>query len=83
MVLDADVSTETGVESLLKVRGQHYDLVCNGVELGGGSIRIHDKRMQNHVFSEVLRLSPEMQDSFKHLTDALGHGCPPHGGKVM
>ncbi len=83
LVLDFDASTEIGVESLLKVRGQHYDLVCNGVELGGGSIRIHDKHMQTRIFSEVLGLSAPMQESFKHLTDALGHGCPPHGGKYF
>jgi aspartyl-tRNA synthetase len=83
LVLDFDVSTEVGVESLLKVRGQHYDLVCNGVELGGGSIRIHDKHMQTRIFSDVLGLSTPMQESFKHLTDALGHGCPPHGGALF
>ena len=57
--------------------------MCNGVELGGGSIRIHDKHMQTRIFSEVLGLSAPMQESFKHLTDALGHGCPPHGGKYF
>ena len=83
IVLNYDASTEIGIESLLKVRGQHYDLVCNGVELGGGSIRIHNKNMQTRIFSEVLGLSRPMQESFKHLTEALGHGCPPHGGKFI
>jgi aspartyl-tRNA synthetase len=66
---------------LLSVKGQHYDIVCNGVELGGGSIRIHDSSLQTHVFKNVLKLSSIMENSFQHLTDALGHGCPPHGGK--
>ena len=66
---------------LLSVKGQHYDIVCNGVELGGGSIRIHASSLQTHVFKNVLKLSSNMENSFQHLTDALGHGCPPHGGK--
>ena len=70
-------------EALLRVQGQHYDLVCNGVELGGGSIRIHESNMQVHVLKEVLNLSNAVNNSFKHLTDALGHGCPPHGGECV
>ncbi|KAJ2550619.1 aspartate--tRNA ligase msd1 [Coemansia sp. RSA 1933] len=66
-----------------KVRGQHYDLVLNGVELGGGSIRIHDANIQSHVFENILRLKPEVQESFSHLVTALGHGCPPHGGIAL
>ncbi|KAI7833461.1 aspartyl-tRNA synthetase [Kickxella alabastrina] len=66
-----------------KVHGQHYDLVLNGVELGGGSIRVHDPKMQNHIFENILKLSPEVQASFDHLVTALGHGCPPHGGIAL
>ncbi|KAI8321840.1 aspartyl-tRNA synthetase [Martensiomyces pterosporus] len=66
-----------------KVRGQHYDLVLNGVELGGGSIRIHNPKMQNYVFKDILKLSPAVQASFDHLVTALGHGCPPHGGIAL
>ena len=40
-----------------QVRGQHYDLVLNGIEIGGGSVRIHDAEMQEFVFSEVLQVS--------------------------
>lgn len=40
-----------------KVRGQHYDLVLNGVEIGGGSVRVHDPRMQEYIFSNVLQVS--------------------------
>ncbi|KAJ1831863.1 aspartate--tRNA ligase msd1 [Coemansia sp. RSA 2711] len=67
----------------VKVRGQHYDLVLNGVELGGGSIRVHDPQVQEYIFQNVLCLSPQVRTSFGHLVTALGHGCPPHGGIAL
>lgn len=42
----------------LQVRGQHYDLVLNGVEIGGGSVRVHDANMQNYIFSDILQVCP-------------------------
>ena len=56
-----------------------YDIVLNGIEVGGGSIRIHDHAMQKQVFA-ALNVGEEM---FGHLLDALRFGCPPHGGIAL
>ena len=59
-----------------------YDVVLNGVELGGGSIRIHDIATQRNVF-EALNIGQEAEIKFGHLLDALRYGCPPHGGIAL
>ncbi len=65
----------------LSVRGQHYDLVLNGVELGGGSIRVHSPEVQRLIFSKVLKLDDAVIESrFGYLLRALQFGAPPHGG---
>jgi aspartyl-tRNA synthetase len=57
-----------------------YDMVLNGTEIGGGSVRIHRQEMQNAVF-ELLGIGPEeARAKFGFLLDALQYGCPPHGG---
>ncbi|KAI8345500.1 tRNA synthetases class II-domain-containing protein [Mortierella sp. GBAus27b] len=66
-----------------KVRGQHYDLVLNGVEIGGGSIRIHSPKLQMFVFEQILKMTPLETSRFSHLIDALSFGCPPHGGLAL
>ncbi|MCC7518076.1 MAG: aspartate--tRNA ligase [Verrucomicrobiae bacterium] len=67
-----------------KVRGQHYDLVLNGVELGGGSIRIHQPEVQRMIFEDVLKIPKDLSDSrFGYLIRALGFGAPPHGGIAL
>jgi aspartyl-tRNA synthetase len=63
------------------VRGQHYDLVLNGVELGGGSIRIHQPELQKKVFEEVLQIPKDVVESrFGYMLKAFEYGAPPHGG---
>ncbi len=66
------------------VRGQHYDIVVNGVELGGGSIRIHQPELQKTVFEEVLQIPPEeTQLRFGYMLEAFKYGAPPHGGIAL
>ena len=67
-----------------KVRGQHYDVVVNGVELGGGSIRIHQPDLQKTVFEQVLQIPPEETKlRFGYLLEAFRYGAPPHGGIAL
>jgi aspartyl-tRNA synthetase len=66
-----------------KVRAQAYDVVLNGVEIGGGSIRIHERDLQARMF-EVLGIPPEKQQIlFPHLLKAFRFGAPPHGGIAL
>ena len=63
------------------VRGQHYDVVLNGMELGGGSIRIHQPALQKKVFEEVLKIPADVVESrFGYMLRAFTYGAPPHGG---
>ena len=63
-----------------KVRGQQYDIVLNNYEIGGGSIRIHERDLQEIVF-KLIGLKPEVaQDRFGHMLEAFEYGAPPHGG---
>ncbi|MFR9602810.1 MAG: aspartate--tRNA ligase [Rikenellaceae bacterium] len=63
-----------------KVRANAYDFVCNGVEIGGGSIRIHDAKLQAQMF-EILGFTPEKaEEQFGFLMNAFKFGAPPHGG---
>jgi aspartyl-tRNA synthetase len=67
-----------------KVRGQHYDIVVNGTELGGGSIRIHQPDVQRTVFEDVLQISPEETKlRFGYMLEAFKYGAPPHGGIAL
>lgn len=63
-----------------KVCADAYDMVCNGIEIGGGSIRIHDAKLQAKIF-DVLGFTPEKaQEQFGFLINAFKYGAPPHGG---
>lgn len=63
-----------------KVRGQHYDLVLNGCEIGGGSVRIHNASQQLYVLETILKEDPSL---LSHLLEALESGAPPHGGIAL
>jgi aspartyl-tRNA synthetase len=67
----------------LAVRAQAYDIVLNGVELGGGSIRIHQPEVQERMFKALKIPEEEVQSRFGHLIRALGYGAPPHGGIAL
>ncbi|PLB38694.1 aspartate--tRNA ligase MSD1 [Aspergillus candidus] len=79
--------TASDVDLLLqgptKVVADHYDLVVNGVELGGGSRRIHDAAVQEFILRDILQMKPERLADFAHLLEALRAGCPPHAGLAL
>ena len=62
-----------------KVRGLQHDLILNGYEIGGGSIRIHDPKIQNKIF-ELIGFSETQKKEFEHMLTAFKYGVPPHGG---
>ncbi|XP_066970294.1 aspartate--tRNA ligase, mitochondrial isoform X4 [Macrobrachium rosenbergii] len=64
----------------LQAKSQHYDLVLNGSEIGGGSIRVHDPVMQRHIVEDILKLDAQ---SLKFFNEALASGTPPHGGIAL
>ncbi|KAB8336894.1 hypothetical protein FH972_021201 [Carpinus fangiana] len=67
----------------LAVTAEHYDLVLNGVEIGGGSKRIHHHKMQEFILKDVLKMSEDRMQHFGHLLEVLRAGCPPHAGIAL
>jgi aspartyl-tRNA synthetase len=66
-----------------KVRANAYDMVINGVEVGGGSIRIHDRGLQKQMFTLLGFSDEEAQNQFGFLLNAFEYGAPPHGGLAL
>ena len=67
----------------MKAKADHYDLVVNGVELGGGSRRIHSAAMQELIMREILKMNDDRIKDFAHLIEVLRAGCPPHAGIAL
>jgi aspartyl-tRNA synthetase len=63
-----------------EVNANAYDLVINGNEIGGGSIRIHERKLQQRMFKVLGFTEEEAQHQFGFLLNAFQYGCPPHGG---
>ncbi|MFC1913522.1 amino acid--tRNA ligase-related protein, partial [Chloroflexota bacterium] len=66
-----------------KVRGRHYDMICNGYEIGGGSLRIYTAELQRKVFQLLGYRDEEIKERFGHMLEAFQYGAPPHGGIAL
>lgn len=75
-----DMHCLESTDTLDQCRSLAYDLVLNGQEIGGGSIRIHNADLQRHILNDILKLN---SDHLTHLIEALESGCPPHGGIAL
>jgi len=76
-------SVEELLASPLSSKAEAYDVILNGYELGGGSLRIHDQEVQQAVFELLGMDDDEVEEKFGFLLDALKYGCPPHGGIAL
>ena len=66
-----------------KARGRHYDIICNGYEIGGGSLRIYHSELQRKVFRLLGYSDEEISQLFGHMLEAFDYGAPPHGGIAL
>ncbi len=80
---DLELFFKEDAESQSRIRAQAYDIVLNGCEIGGGSIRIHKKEVQDRMFHLLGIEAEEANSKFGFLLDALDHGAPPHGGLAL
>ena len=67
----------------LNIRAKQYDIICNGYEIGGGSVRINVAEIQEKVFSLMKLNKEEIQEQFGHMLEAFEYGAPPHGGIAL
>lgn len=67
----------------LNVRAKQYDIICNGYEVGGGSVRINVAALQHKVFSLMNMSNEQIQEQFGHMLEAFEYGAPPHGGIAL
>jgi aspartyl-tRNA synthetase len=66
-----------------KVQAKHYDIICNGYEVGGGSLRIYTAELQRKIFRLLGYSDEEIEERFGHLLRAFDYGAPPHGGVAL
>lgn len=77
---NSDLEKLSDAEKIFEVKAEAYDIVLNGYEIGGGSIRIHERELQARIF-ELLQITPEEAERrFGHMLRAFSYGAPPHGG---
>ncbi len=74
---------ENKTDDLAQIRARAYDIVVNGYELGSGSIRIHDRKLQSEIFDMLGLTKEEMEKKFGFMLDAFRYGAPPHGGMAL
>ncbi|GCE11680.1 aspartate--tRNA ligase [Tengunoibacter tsumagoiensis] len=67
----------------LHIRARQYDIICNGFEIGGGSVRINTAALQHKVFSLMKMDNEQIQEQFGHMLEAFEYGAPPHGGIAL
>ncbi len=81
--VEEDLSKLADPATRADVRSRAYDIVCNGMEMGGGSVRIHRPDVQRQVFEAIGIAEEEAAERFSFLLDALKFGAPPHGGLAL
>ena len=79
-IANGEKMTDEEREQLMEVKSDSYDIVLNGYELGGGSIRIHDAELQHAIFALLGLSEQQIQERFGHLLKCFAYGVPPHGG---